>query len=119
MDKFRGLLHPGTSLLLATVSVSILGCSAGSPFRQEPIPDDLLKLHASNRASQLYLRSMPYDSLYVEIDWVEGCEPNTDTIEEMQRFLSHYCEKPGGIQVVVGRPIPKAESFWGWFSLFP
>lgn len=54
----------------------------------------------------LYLQSAPCDSLYVEIDAVEGSAPGEETIETLRRCLLRHCDKPGKIQIVCNAPIP-------------
>ena len=39
----------------------------------------------------LYLNSSKCQRLYVEIDTVQGSEPNTETIESLREFLKQYC----------------------------
>ena len=53
----------------------------------------------------LYLQSTPCQSLYVEVDAVQGCEPSQESIEALHQFLLKYCDKPAGIQIVKGDPI--------------
>jgi hypothetical protein len=88
----------GTALLF--VSVSLLGCSdlgySGHLPRYNP---DLI-----------YLKSTPYDRLYVEVDWVEGSEPPQEMMEAMKRVLETHCDKPRGVRIARGKPIPVAEA---------
>ncbi|NQT00505.1 MAG: hypothetical protein HQ580_00630 [Planctomycetes bacterium] len=54
----------------------------------------------------LYLQSAVCESLYVEIDAVEGSEPNEETIETLRQRLLQYCDKPGKVQIVCNASIP-------------
>lgn len=58
----------------------------------------------------LYLQAEPYPRLYVEIDTVEGTEPDGKALAELKDFLAKYCDKPGGIEMVRDEPIPLAEA---------
>ncbi len=48
----------------------------------------------------LYLHGNQCQRLYVEVDTVEGSEPDAETIESLRQFLTQYCDKPGGIKIV-------------------
>lgn len=54
----------------------------------------------------LYLQSAPCGSLYVEIDAVEGSEPNEEIIETLHQCLLQYCDKPDGVRIVRDTSIP-------------
>jgi hypothetical protein len=54
----------------------------------------------------LYLNDVPHRSLYVEVDAVEGTEPGSRELERLRTFLEAYCDKPDGIDIALGPPIP-------------
>jgi len=54
----------------------------------------------------LYLQSSPCEGLYVEIDAVEGSEPNEDVIGSLRQCLLQYCDKPDGVRIVRNISIP-------------
>ena len=57
----------------------------------------------------VYLNRAPHASLYVELAAVAGTEPSDAVLGELREFLTRYCDKPGGIQIVRDKPIPRAE----------
>jgi hypothetical protein len=54
----------------------------------------------------LYLRPSPYSRLLVEVDAVEGCVPKESELQNLRDFLSKYCDKPDGIEIVRSDVIP-------------
>lgn len=58
----------------------------------------------------VYLNRAPHPSLYVELGAVAGTEPSDAVLGELREFLARYCDKPGGIQIVRDKLIPRAEA---------
>jgi hypothetical protein len=58
----------------------------------------------------LYLNRSPCPSLYVEVAAVAGTEPSEAVLDQLRRFLTQYCDKPGGIRVVRDNLIPRSEA---------
>jgi len=56
--------------------------------------------------SLLYLNDQPHSRLYVEVDTVEGVEVPEKWLDELKVFLSKYCNKPDGIEIVRDEPFP-------------
>jgi hypothetical protein len=54
----------------------------------------------------LYLLASPHPRIYVEVDAVEGCVPKEVALQKLRNFLSAYCDKPDGIEVVRSDVIP-------------
>ena len=54
----------------------------------------------------LYLLAKPCDRLYVEVDTIEGLQPPAESLARLKEVLREYCDKPAGIRVVCGKPIP-------------
>ena len=61
------------------------------------------------RPELLYLNHQPYSSLYVEVDTIEGTEVPDKLLDELKAFLSKYCSKPDGIEIVRDEPVPISE----------
>lgn len=57
---------------------------------------------------RMYLQSAPYSRLYVKVDRVEGVTVDPRWLADLKDFLVTTCDKPGGVQVVQGKPIPLA-----------
>jgi len=57
---------------------------------------------------RLFLNRAPHDSLYVEVDAVEGAEPSDAVLKALEEFLRRHCDKPGGVTVVRDDVIPRA-----------
>jgi hypothetical protein len=58
----------------------------------------------------LFLNRAPHDSLYVEVDAVEGAEPSDAALNAFETFLRQHCDKPAGITVVRDDVIPRTEA---------
>jgi hypothetical protein len=69
----------------------------------DPVP-----FPASQRVDLLYLLSKPYSRLYIQVDAVEGCQPDEKTIATIRSVLTKYCDKPDGIQIVRQNIIPRS-----------
>jgi hypothetical protein len=69
---------------------------------------DSIPFPASQRVDLLYLLSKPYPRLHVQVDAVEGCQPDEKTIDTVRSVLGQYCDKPGGIQIVRQNVIPRS-----------
>ncbi|EEF61669.1 hypothetical protein [Pedosphaera parvula] len=54
----------------------------------------------------LYLLASPHPRLYVEVDAVKGCEPSDATLQKLRDFLTTYCHKSEGIEIVRSDVIP-------------
>jgi hypothetical protein len=54
----------------------------------------------------LYILASPHPRLYVEVDAVAGYAPDEATLNDLRDFLTRYCNKPGGIEIVRGDVIP-------------
>ncbi len=52
----------------------------------------------------------PYDKLLVEVDAVEGSEPNAAELADLKTFLAHFTSKPGGVTVKLDNLIPPAKA---------
>lgn len=50
------------------------------------------------KSGLLYLKSTPYDRLYVEVDAVAGCEPSKKELEALGSFLTAHSAKPRGVK---------------------
>ncbi len=97
----RWVFHYTIHVMLC-LTVLCTGCASLVNVKQniEPRTLSFWKPH------MLYLQKAPCDSLYVEIDAVQGSEPKEETIETLRQCLLQYCDKPGGIQIVCNAPIP-------------
>lgn len=58
----------------------------------------------------LFTSSRIYQSMYVEIDYVEGSEPTQESLQAVHSFLERACDKPHGISVVLDDAIPQSEA---------
>ncbi len=85
-------------LYTALLSVAIVFIGSSSQAIGEEISDSTDLSYW--KPHLLYLHGKQCQRLYVEIDTVEGCEPDAGTIKSLQQFLKQYCDKPGGIKIV-------------------
>ncbi len=100
----------GVASLILSFSGSLASCSGPRPAAT-PAPEGL----AFWQPHLLYLKRSPYPCLHVEVDAVEGCEPNEDRLERLHAFLAAHCDKPAGITIVRDEVIPKRDAS-GWPS---
>jgi tetratricopeptide (TPR) repeat protein len=90
----------GTILILFCLMLA--GCStpATRPSQADPAIAEL------GNPDLLYLLPSPCSRLYVEVDAVEGCVPKESDLQDLRDFLSKYCDKPDGIEIVRSDVIP-------------
>ncbi len=104
MRKSANLRAPNVSLTCHLGVTSLLiGLTLGVP----PSLGASVPFPASQRVDLLYLLANPYPRLYVQVDAVEGCEPDEASITAVRSTLSRYCDKPGGIEIVRTNIIPR------------
>jgi len=65
-----------------------------------------VKLTSFWQPQLLYILPSPHSRLCVEVDSVEGCQPSDETLNKLRDFLTTYCHKPDGIEIVRGDVIP-------------
>ncbi len=53
-----------------------------------------------------FLQGAQYDRVVVEVDYVAGREPDDDALDALASNLESFCDKPGGVQVIVDDEIP-------------
>lgn len=92
---FEALVYRIVVLLLVCV---LSGC--GSQSAQLP---------TYMRPELLYLNHQPYGRLHVEVDTIEGVEVPDKWIGDLKAFLSTYCSKPDGIDIVQDKAVPVSE----------
>lgn len=89
-------------LAMCLVIVVAAGGAAGksAPSRVAP---------ASTDPDPVYLKSSPYNRLYVEVDTVEGANVDPRWLTQLKAFLVQYGNKPGGVRLVRGKTIPLSQ----------
>jgi len=65
------------------------------------------EVHVSpvRRSALMYLCAEPYHEIFIEIDAVQGFEPDAEMIDGLVQFLRTHCGKP--VRVVRNEPIPR------------
>jgi hypothetical protein len=102
----RGLaLLQRFSAILPFLCIFITGCATAKAPRSQSFPE-AVKLTSFWQPQLLYLLPSPHSRLYVEVDAVEGCQPNNANLDKLREFLTTYCNKPDGIDIVRGNVIP-------------
>src|SRR5258708_3204415 len=96
--SFAGMSLIISCLILATCSTPT------APLSQRD--SDAAQIPESWKPNLLYLLASPHPRLYVEVDAVEGCAPDEGELQKLRNFLSAYCNKPDGIEVVRSDLIP-------------
>src|SRR5882762_2226555 len=100
--QFARLFSAAVSPLLC---ICLASCSTAKAPRSQSNPDSV-KLTSFWQPQLLYILSLPHSRLYVEVDAVEGCIPSDATLNKLREFLTTYCNKPDGIEIVRGDVIP-------------
>jgi hypothetical protein len=90
---------------LCLFALAFAGCSTGRP-RIDTSP----RTSVSWKPELLYILNQPYRRLYVEVDAVQGCEPDDATLAKLKDFLAAHCAKPDGIEIVRRPVIPHNEA---------
>lgn len=85
---------------IAVVSLACIVAGCGS--KSSPFPTYM-------QSELLYLNDAPYSRLYVEVDTIEGVDVPDQWLNDLRTFLSVYCTKPEGIEIVRNMPIPLSE----------
>ena len=103
------VMAPSPSPFFATVLIMscLLLASCSTPTaRHSQADSDVVRIPESWKPHLLYLLPSPHPRLYVEVDAVEGCVPKQAALEKLRDFLSAYCNKPDGIEIVRSDVIP-------------
>lgn len=61
---------------------------------------------ASGSMGRDYLAAVPYSSMLVEVDYIQGQAPDQDALNFLRTRLNERCNKPGGITIQVSDAIP-------------
>jgi hypothetical protein len=69
-------------------------------------PEEQNTASAAGDYARDFLTQDTFDSLVLEIDWIEGWSPSPTAVDELVAALDGLCRKPGGIQVVLDDAIP-------------
>jgi tetratricopeptide (TPR) repeat protein len=93
------------SVVLPLLCVVITSCSTAKAPRSQSNPE-ILKVTGFWHPELLYILPSPCSRLYVEVNAVEGCQPGDESLNKLREFLSTYCNKPEGIEIVRGTVIP-------------
>ncbi len=105
--KMLALLSPrffrGTVLILFCLMLA--GCSTPTS-RPSQANAATAGMPEAGSPDLLFLRASPYSRLLVEVDAVEGCVPKDSDLQNLRDFLSKYCDKPDGIEIVRSDVIP-------------
>ena len=89
-------------MLVFFIVFALSGCAPS--FKNTGSP-----LSTYQKPEQLYLLPEPCPRLYVEVDVVEGAEPPPEALAALKETLEEFCDKPGGIEIVQGDPIPLSD----------
>jgi tetratricopeptide (TPR) repeat protein len=105
LAPLRSRFFPGAILIVS--SLILAGCSTPNP-RLSLADSDIAQIPKSWKPHLLYLLPSPHSRLYVEVDAVEGCVPKEAALQKIRGFLSKYCNKSDGIEIVRSDVIPIA-----------
>jgi hypothetical protein len=97
------------SLVLVTDCLLLAGCSTRTMSRSQEHADGA-QLHEASQPDLLYLLASPHSRIHVEVDAVQGCVPKERALQQLQDFLSAYCHKPDGVEIVRSDVIPIADA---------
>jgi len=88
------------------MSCLLLASCSTPTARLSQADSDVVRIPESWKPHLLYLLPSPHSRLYVEVDAVEGSVPKQAALQKLRSFLSKYCNKPDGIEIVRGDVIP-------------
>src|SRR6267142_1835628 len=91
--------------VLILLCACLTGCATAKAPRSQSFPE-AVKLTSFWQPQLLYILPSPHSRLYVEVDAVEGCQPSDATLNKLRDFLTKYCNKPDGIDIIRGDVIP-------------
>src|ERR1043166_1592843 len=93
-------------LALGALCIGFAGCSTAKAPRSQSNPE-ILKITGFWHPELLYILPSPCSRLYVEVNAVEGCQPTDANLNKLREFLTTYCNKPDGIEIVRRDAIPE------------
>ncbi len=88
------------------MSCLLLASCSTRTARLSQVEPDIAQIPESWKPHLLYLLPSPHSRLCVELDAVEGCVPKQAALQKLRDFLSAYCNKPDGIEIVRSDVIP-------------
>src|SRR6267142_1138702 len=91
--------------VLILLCACLTGCATAKAPRSQSFPE-AVKLTSFWQPQLLYILPSPHSRLYIEVDAVEGCQPSDAALNKLRDFLTTYCNKPDGIEIVRGEVIP-------------
>jgi hypothetical protein len=102
------LRHHGNAYWVTTVVVcGLLVAASGCGDDRNPV--SALVASAPGESARDFLSDERYTALTIQVQPVQGKEPDPDSIHNLQGFLESRLNKPGGIEVVVAPGIPATE----------
>lgn len=87
--------------------ICLASCTTAKAPRSQSNPETV-ELTRFWKPQLLYILPWPHSRLYVEVDAVEGCQPSDAALNKLRDFLTTYCNKPDGIEIIRGDVIPAA-----------
>jgi hypothetical protein len=90
-------------LILPLITVALLFISSCSDNDSNTVENGINKapnLRATGVSANDFLSDTKYQSLVVEINYVEGLNPNPQSIVNLQQFLQSRLNKSGGISII-------------------
>lgn len=90
-------------LTLLTAGAVSQGCGSGSGGGGGSGAGLVVSPGAS---AQDLLSAATYTSLVVEVDYVQGQQPSTTALQQLQTRLEERCNKPGGVTILVNDQVP-------------
>jgi hypothetical protein len=106
MREFTGV-RLLTGCILGACGLFLAGCASPKPVHPQTATNDV-RIPDYWKPYLLYLLDSPHPRLYVEADAVEGCAPSDAILNQLHDFLAAHCDKPGGIDIVRGKVIPRS-----------
>lgn len=99
-------------LLLLTLLVANLNCSNDNNNTDENGINTSGNKKSTGSSARGFLASDTYKSLVIEVSYVEGFRPNTQTLINLKQFLENLLNKPNGISIVEKQiPFPNKTVF--------
>lgn len=101
-------MNPRTFQLAAVALTTVIFAGCGDTGSDDPMG------RVDPERVEGYIRSDTYKRLVVEVDYVGGQQPDSETVAELTAGLGQLVDKPGGVEVVLDEQITPKEPSHGW-----
>ena len=91
-----------TKLLVLAMIATIFGCSSdddNNPVAENGV-NRIANLQATGSSAKDFLSAAKYQSIVIEVLYVQDFQPEAQTLENLKQFMQNRLNKPGGITII-------------------